>query len=79
MRSLPEFFSCAHELKCKALASLVMHDKISPAEFHTIYSKLIGDVSVADNSNSKAVDECMTLIMSTADESILRDLQVNNG
>ena len=56
-----------------------MHDKISPAEFRTIYSELTSDVSIADNSNSKAVDERMTLIMSTADESILRDLQVNNG
>ena len=79
VRSLPKLFSCLHKLKCKALTSLVMHDKISPAKFHAIYSELTGDVSTADNSNSKAVDECMKLIMSTADKSILRDLRVNNG
>ena len=56
-----------------------MHDKISPAEFRAIYSELTGDISVADNSNSKAVDERMKLIMPTADESILKDLRVNNG
>ena len=77
VRSLPKFFSHAHKSKCKALTSLVMHDKVSPAEFCAIYSELTGDVSVANNSNSKAVDECMKLIMSTADGSILRDLWVN--
>ena len=79
VRSLRKFFSRAHKSKCKALTSLVTHDKISFAAFRAIYSELTGDVSVADNSNSKAVDERMKLTMSTADESILRDLRVNNG
>ena len=78
MRSLPKFFSCANKSKYKALTLLDMHDKISPAEFRTIFSELTNDVSIANSFNPKAVDECIKLIMSTVDESILRDIQVNN-
>ena len=47
--------------------------KIFPARYRTLYSDLTGDCSVTDNSNSKAVDERIELILKTADESILQD------
>ena len=78
-KNLPKFFSCAHEAKSKALVSLLMHDQVSSAQFHSLYTELTGDCSIADNANSKAGDERMQLILETADESILRDLRVNNG
>ena len=56
-----------------------MHDKISPAQYCTLYSELIGDCSVTDNANSKAVDKRIELELKTADKSILQDLRVNNG
>ena len=59
--------------------SLLMHDQVSPAQFCSLYTELTGDFSIADNRNSKAVDERMQLILKTADESIPRDLRVNNG
>ena len=52
---------------------------MSPSQFRAIYSELTGDCSIADNSNSKAVDERVQLLLNTADESVLRDLRVNNG
>ena len=56
-----------------------MHDQVSPAQFHPLYTELTGVCNIADNANSKAVDEQMQLILKTTDESILRDLRVNNG
>ena len=72
-KSLPKCFSRAHKSKCKSLVSLLMHDKIFPAQYRTLYSELTGGCSVTDNSNSKAVDERIELILKTADESILQD------
>ena len=78
-KNLPKFFSRTHKAKSKALVSLLMHDQVSPAQFCSLYTELTGDFSIADNRNSKAVDERMQLILKTADESIPSDLRVNNG
>ena len=78
-KSLPNFFSKAHKSKCKPLVTLLMLDKISPAQYHTLYSELTVDCSVTDNRNSKVVDERIELILKTAGETIFRDLRVNNG
>ena len=78
-KKLPKFFSRAHKAKVRELTSLVMLDKMSPAQFRTIYSELTGDYSVTDNTKSKIVDERMQLILKTADPSILRDLRVMNS
>ena len=78
-KSLPKFFSRAHESNCKSLVTLLMHNKISPAQYCTLYSELIGDCSVTDNANSKAVDKRIELELKTADKSILQDLRVNSG
>ena len=56
-----------------------MHDQVSLAQFCSLYTELTGDCSIADNANSKPVDEWMQLILKTVNESILRDLHVNNG
>ena len=55
-----------------------MHDQISPGQFRTIYKELTRDCSVSDNKVSKEMDERMQLILSVSDDSILRDLCVNN-
>ena len=55
-----------------------MHDQISPGQFRTVYKELIRDCSVSDNKVSKEMDERMQLILSVSDDSILRDLRVNN-
>ena len=70
-KSLPKFFSRAHKSNCKSLVSLLRHNKISPAQYCTLYSELIGDCSVTDNANSKAVYERIELILKTADKRIL--------
>ena len=55
-----------------------MQDKISPGHFRTIYKELTGDCSASDNKISKDMEEKMQLILSVSDDSILRDLHVNN-
>ena len=78
-KNLPKFLSRVHKAKSKTLVSLLMHDQVSPAQLCSLYTELTGNCSIADNANSKAVDEWMQLILKTADGSILRDLCVNNG
>ena len=78
-KSLPKYFSRVRKSKCKPLVSLLMLDKISPAQYRTLYSELTGDWSVTDNANSKAVDERIAFLLKTADESILQDLRVHNS
>ena len=62
-KNLPKFFSWAHQAKSKALVSLLIHDQVSPAQFRSLYPELTCDCSIADNVNSKAVDERMQLIL----------------
>ena len=78
-KGLPKFFSRTHKSKRKSLVFLLMHNKISSAQYCTLYSELTGDCSVTDNSNSKVVDERIKLILKTADKSILQYLRINNG
>ena len=56
-----------------------MEDKLSPAQFRSIYSALTGDCSVTDNIKYKEMDERMRTIIKTVDSSILRDLLINNS
>ena len=76
---LPKYFSCAHKQKAKKTLSLLMMDKISPAQFRSIYHELTGDASVSDNTNSKEVDNRLKMILKTYDLSIVRDWRVQNG
>ena len=78
-KDLPKYFSRAHKAKSRHLLSLIMNEKIKASEFRAIYAELTGDSSETDNTRLKQVDECMQLIMKTADPSILRDLRVNNS
>ena len=56
-----------------------MMDKITPAQFRSIYHELTGDTSVSDNTNSKEVDNRLKMILKTCDPSIVHDLRVHNG
>ena len=44
-----------------------MEDKLSPAQFCSIYNELTGDNSVTDNIKSKEVDERIHTIIKTVD------------
>ena len=79
-KDLPKYASCCHKKQSQKLLSLIMHDKISPGQFRTIhiYKELTGDCSVSDNKVSKDLGETIQLILSVSDDSILRDLCVNN-
>ena len=56
-----------------------MEDKLSPAQFWSIYSELTGDCSVTDNIKCKEMDEHMHTIIKTVDPDVLRDLRINNS
>ena len=53
-----------------------MEDKLSPGQFHSIYSELTGGCSVTDNIKWKEMDECMRSIIKTVHLGILRDLKL---
>ena len=78
-KQLSKCFSRAHKAKVKQLTSLVMEDKLSPAQFRSIYNELTGNSSVTDNIKSKDVDVRIPTIIKTVDAGILRDLRVNNS
>ena len=59
--------------------SLIMTNKIAWSPFRVICQELTGDKSVADNKLCMKADERMQLILKTADETIIRDLRMNNG
>ena len=64
-KGFPKLFSRAHRSKCKSLTSLLMHNKIYPAQYHNLYLELTGDCIVTDNASSKAVNERIELVLKT--------------
>ena len=56
-----------------------MLDKISPAQFRFIYRKITVDQSQAPTSEQEKYDERIRCIIKNADETLARDLQINNG
>ena len=56
-----------------------MMEKITPAEFRSIYCELTSDNSVSDNQNSKEVDDRLKITLKTGSPSVIRDLQIHNG
>ena len=75
-KQLTKYFSRAH--KVKELTSLVTEDKLSLAQFCSIYSELTGNSFVTDNIKSKEADEHIRTIIKTVDAGILGYLQLNN-
>ena len=65
--------------KAQQIMSLIMTNKIAWSPFRVICQELTGDKSVADNKLCMKADERMQLILKTADETIIRDLRMNNG
>ena len=56
-----------------------MLDKISPAQFQFIYREITGDQSKAPTSEQEKYDERIRCIIKNADETLARDLRINNG
>ena len=56
-----------------------MLDKISPAQFRFIYREITGDQSKAPTSEQEKYDERIRCIIKNADETLARDLRINNG
>ena len=56
-----------------------MLDKISPAQFRFIYRKITVDQSKAPTSEQEKYDERIRCIIKNADETLARDLRINNG
>lgn len=76
---LPKYFSRAHKAKVRKLTSIVMENKLSPAQYRFINSELACDCSVTDSISCKEMDERMRTIIKIEDPNILRDLQINNS
>ena len=53
-----------------------MEDKLSPGQFHSIYSGLTGGCSVTDNIKWKEMGECMRSIIKTVHPGILRGVEL---
>ena len=77
--TLQKFFSRLHKKRSREAIELIMADKINPAQLRALYHKLTGDSSVSDNKWSQEVDDRIKAILKTADESIIRDMRVNNA
>ena len=56
-----------------------MLDKISPAQFRFIYHEITGDQSKAPTSEQEKYDESIRCIVKNADETLARDLRIDNG
>ena len=78
IKGLPKYASRCHKKQSQKLLSLTMHEKVSPEQFRTIYKEFTGDCSVSNNKISKNMDKRIQLIFSISDNSVLRDLRVNN-
>ena len=55
-----------------------MFNKISPAQFQFIYREITGDDTSSENIKQTEYDERINLIIKNSDESLIRDLRVNN-
>ena len=56
-----------------------MFNKISPAQFRFIYSEITGEDPSSENIKQTEYDERINLIVKNSDESLIRDLRVNNA
>lgn len=56
-----------------------MMEKISPAQFRSIYRELTSDNRVSDNKNSKEVDDLMKIILKTCNLSVIHNLRIHKG
>ena len=68
--TLPTFFSRLHKKRSREAIELIMAAKISPVQFRA---------QIRDNKLSQEVDDRIKAILKTADESIIRDIRVNNA
>ena len=75
---LPKYFSRSHKRRAREAMELIMEDKISQAQYCTIYCELTGDESVSDNQISKNIDERYKLVLKVANSNIICDLRVQN-
>ena len=57
-----KFFSRAHKRKEKETMQFLLLEKITPAQFRSMYRELTSDDSVSDNQNSKEVNDRMKMI-----------------
>ena len=56
-----------------------MLDKMSLAQFRSIYREITGDQSKAPTSEQEKYDERIQCIIKNADKTLARDLQISNG
>ena len=56
-----------------------MLDKISPAQVRFIYREITGDQSKALTSEQEKYDKSIQCIIKNTDETLARDLRINNG
>ena len=57
----------------------VVFNKISPAQFWFIHHEITGDNTSSENIKQTEYDERINLIIKNSDESLIRDLRVNNA
>ena len=76
---LLKYFSLGHKKTARQLTGSLMLNKISWAEFQSIYIELTGNQSVSETKVTQEVDEFMCLIMNNLTPSLAKDLRVNNA
>ena len=79
VQNLPKYFSPSHKQKVCKLMEKVVFNKISPAQFRFIHHEITGDNTSSENIKQTEYDERINLIIKNSDESLIKDLRVNNA